>query len=76
MLVGVLFMLAVMKHYRLWPISEASDTAVLIGVLIVSLLPVLLALVDIIIERGGVIEYRGVKIDFSNVPSGGLLELV
>jgi hypothetical protein len=41
---------------------------VLIGVLLISLLPILLALVDVIIERGAVIEYLGVKIDFSNIP--------
>jgi len=71
MLVGLLIILGVMKTYKLWPISEASDTAVLIGALIISLLPILLSLVDIIIERGGVFEAGGVKIDFSNVPHTG-----
>lgn len=52
--------------------SEKSDTAVLIGVVLVSLLPVLLAVLDIIIERGGVIEYSGVRIDFSQVPQMGM----
>jgi hypothetical protein len=32
----------------------------------------LLALVDVFIERGGVIEYGGVKIDFSKVPQMGV----
>ena len=52
----------------MWPISETSDTAVLIGALIISLLPMVLPLVDIIIERGGVIGIGDVKIDFSIVP--------
>jgi hypothetical protein len=56
MLVGLLSVLTVLKKYGLWQISEKSDTAVLIGILLFSLLPVLLSLVDIIIERGGVIE--------------------
>jgi len=64
MLVGLLFVVTVLKKYEVWQISEKSDTAVLIGVVLVSLLPVLLAVLDIIIERGGVIEYGGVKIDF------------
>lgn len=34
--------------------------------------PVLLALVDVIIERGGVIEYGGMKIDFSRLPQMGM----
>ena len=67
-LVGLLVILAVMKKYKVWPISETSDTAVLIGALIISLLPMVLPLVDIIIERGGVIGIGDVKIDFSNVP--------
>ena len=71
MLVGLLIILGVMKWHKLWPISETSDTAVLIGALIISLLPILLSLVDIIIERGGVFEAGGVKIDFSNVPHTG-----
>ena len=52
----------------MWPISETSDTAVLIGALIISLLPMVLPLVDIIIERGEVIGIGDVKIDFSIVP--------
>jgi hypothetical protein len=59
MLVCLLIILGVMKTYKLWPISETSDTAVLIGALIISLLPILLSLVDMIIERGGVFEAGG-----------------
>jgi hypothetical protein len=71
-LVGLLFVLTVLKKYGMWQISEKSDTAVLIGVVLISLLPVLLAVLDIIIERGSVIEYGGVRIDFSQVPQMGM----
>lgn len=53
-----------------WPNKE-SQTMVLVGVLLLSLLPILLALVDVIIERGAVIGYAGVTIDFSRVPQFG-----
>lgn len=71
-LVGILFVLTVLKNYGLWKISEESDTAVLIGVVLISMLPVLLAILDILVERGGVIEYGGVKIDFSQVSQMGM----
>lgn len=65
MLAGLLSILLVLKRYGLWPIGAESDTAVLTGVVLVSLLPVGLAVLDIIIARGGVIQYGGVMIDFS-----------
>jgi hypothetical protein len=71
MLVGLLLIFVIAKTFNLWPISETSDTAVLIGTLIISLLPILLSLVDIIVERGGVIEGGGLKIDLSHVPHTG-----
>jgi hypothetical protein len=40
-----------------------------IGLLVLSMVPIILAILDIIIERGGVITYAGVKIDFSKVSS-------
>jgi len=47
-----------------WP-SEKSENTLLIGVLILSLLPIVLALVDIVIEKGIPIEVHGIKLDFS-----------
>jgi len=75
MLVGLLFVLTVLKNYGLWHISAKSDTAVFISVVLASLLPVVLAVLDIIIERGGVIEYGSVKIDFSKVSQTGMSEI-
>ena len=68
-LIGMLFISVILRTLTNWP-GEKTETTVLIGILLVSLLPILLSLVDAIIERGGVIEYGGVKIDFSKVPSG------
>jgi len=67
---GLLLMLAILQATVGWP-SEKIEGSVLIGVFLSGLLPVLLALVDVFIERGGVIEYGGVKIDFSKVPQMG-----
>lgn len=53
-----------------WPTSQ-SDNIVLVGILLLSLLPILLALLDVIIERGGVVEYRGIKVDFSQSKEKG-----
>ena len=69
-LVGLLVLIASLRAILGWPTAQ-SDNAVLIGVLLLSLLPILLALLDIIIERGAVIEYGGVKVDFSQKPSIG-----
>src|SRR5262245_59299532 len=70
-LIGLLLIIGILRAKAQWP-SEKSENLVLIGVLLFSLLPLLLALVDIIIERGGVIEYSGVKIDFSVVRQIGM----
>lgn len=64
LLVGLLLLVAVLRANLDWP-SAQSENAVLIGVLVISLLPILLALLDIIMERGAVIEYGGIKVDFS-----------
>jgi hypothetical protein len=70
-LIGLLVILVILRVTISWP-SEKSETAVFIAILLFSLLPILLSLVDVIIERGGVIEYGGVKIDFSKVSAGAV----
>ena len=64
LLPAFLVLAAVLRAYWNWPAPQ-SENLVLIGALILSLLPILLALVDAIMDRGAVIEYGGVKIDFS-----------
>src|SRR6266566_3448873 len=65
-LVALLVVVAVFRNATGWP-SADSDKLVLIGIFLISLVPVLLASIDAVAERGGVIEYRGVKLDFSRV---------
>jgi hypothetical protein len=55
---------AVLRARFNWP-SAQSENVLLIGVLVLSLLPIALALMDVIIERGAIVQYGGVKIDFS-----------
>ena len=74
LLMCLLLTVAILRSTIKWP-SETSEAAVFIGVLAFSLLPILLAVVDIIIERGGVIEYGGVKIDFSRVSQAGMSDI-
>lgn len=70
LLLVLLAIFGIAQSFAHWP-SKESDTAVFIGILLISLLPVLLALVDMIIDRGGAIEVGGVKIDFSQMPQMG-----
>jgi hypothetical protein len=62
--VSLLVIVALVRATLGWP-DKNADTVVLVGVLVVSLLPIVVAFLDLFIERGGVIEYRGVKIDLS-----------
>lgn len=56
-----------------WP-SQNLENTVFIIILVFGLLPVLLAFIDVIIERGGVIGYGNFKIDFSRIPKWGASE--
>jgi hypothetical protein len=49
-----------------WPSKDLEKT-VLLGIFIISLIPIVLMVADTIMERGAVVEYKGVKIDFSQV---------
>ncbi len=51
-----------------WP-SPTADSKVLGGILLLSLLPLGLLLADLVVERGAVVEYKGLKLDFSRVSS-------
>jgi hypothetical protein len=60
----LLGLMAALKTKLRWP-GDNAETSVLLAVMVVSLVPILLAVADIVIEGGGAIEYRGVKVDFS-----------
>jgi hypothetical protein len=72
LLASFLAVVAGLRVLLKWPAAQ-SDNIVLIGVLLLSLLPILLAVLDVIIERGGVVEYGGVKIDFSRSKEKGMV---
>ncbi len=71
-LVGLLLILVVLRVTIKWP-SQESETAVLIGVLLLSLLPVILALLDVMIERGGTIKYKDIEISFAQPSQKGAI---
>ena len=65
-LIGLLILSAILRSTIGWP-SDGSTNTVLIGILFLSLLPLLLSILDVIIDRGGTIGYKDFKIDFSKV---------
>lgn len=73
-LVSLLFVLNALKRRDEWLISSDSDTAVLIGLVAVSLLPILLAVLESSSSGAELIEYGGVKSDFSQMPQVGTSE--
>lgn len=72
-LIGLLVFCAILRKAIDWPGKE-SETTMLIGMMVFSMLPVLLAFIDVIVERGGVIGYGNFKIDFSKIPKWGASE--
>ena len=66
LLLGLLFAAAILRKLAGWPGAEL-DRIVVIGILVISLLPLLLKFVDTVVERKAIIEYRGVKLDFSRM---------
>lgn len=64
LLVTLLLLFGIFRATAGWP-STQSETTVLIGILVLSLLPIALAFLDAVIDRGAVIEYKGVKLAFS-----------
>jgi hypothetical protein len=61
-----LVLLAYFRSTLSWP-SQDSERIVLLGIFIISLLPIILMLADTVIDRGAVVEYKGVRVDFSQV---------
>jgi hypothetical protein len=71
LLLSLLIISSILRKLSGWPDANSTNV-VLIGILLVSLLPIVLALLDLIIERGARIEYHGVKIDFSDFSQRGV----
>jgi hypothetical protein len=68
-LIILLIFLAIFRTTLSWP-SQESERMVLLGIFIISLLPIILMLADLMIERGATVEYKGVKIAFSQAQTG------
>ncbi len=66
--VGLLMLLAVVRFIYSWPTGDSARTIV-VGIAAFSSVPLLLALLDLIIERGAVLKYGGFEIDFSKLES-------
>jgi hypothetical protein len=65
-LLALLLITSLLRTYTGWP-ADSSGNTVLIGIFIVSLLPIVLAILNVVIERGGTIGYGDLKIDFSKI---------
>ena len=70
-LAGLLCILVVLTVSGVWKISDKLGV-VLIGISLFSLLPVLLALIDVLIESGGSVRFRGLEINFAQVSHLGM----
>jgi len=69
-LISLLILVGVLRSVAGFPSKEA-DNFTLVGILALSLLPVLLATVDLFTERGAVLEFSGAKLDFSRLQASG-----
>jgi hypothetical protein len=65
----------VILHWKYERLVELSESTILIGLLAFSLLPVVLALVDLFIERGGVLKYGGFEIEFSRLERAAMKDI-
>ncbi len=70
-LVCLAVFLVISKKFFHWP-SRESETTVLVTIITISFLPVLFAILDAMFERGGIVEYGKLKVDFSQAPRSGL----
>jgi hypothetical protein len=62
--VAVFLLVGVLRIVAGWP-SAQSEGTVLVGILVLALLPIALRLLDVVIDRGAVIEYGGLKLAFA-----------
>jgi hypothetical protein len=65
----LLGLMAVLKIAAHWP-GDNAETTLLLAVMAASFVPIVLAAADIVIRRGGAVEYAGFKVDFSKGGGG------
>ncbi len=71
----VIMMVMMAAHWGYGKPLPLSEEKMLLGLLVFSLLPVVLALVDLLIERGGVLKYGGFEIELSRVEAVAMNDL-
>jgi hypothetical protein len=69
--ISLLLVTALLRAIADWPSAE-SESIVLTGIFLLSLLPIVLLLADSVVERGAVLEYKGLKLDFSRLSSAAV----
>lgn len=62
--IGLLIVIALARTLFAWPGAQ-SDNLLLIGAFILSLLPLILLLIDMVASQGGTIAFRDLRIDFT-----------
>ncbi|PWT71280.1 MAG: hypothetical protein C5B59_18410 [Bacteroidetes bacterium] len=75
LLIVLLIINGILKTTVGWP-PDSSTNTVLIGILLISLLPVVLAILDVVIDKGATIGYGEFKIDFSKVERKGISDII
>jgi hypothetical protein len=65
-LIILIGLLAVTRRWTNWP-SPAAERYVLTGIFVVSLMPLLPMLIDVLAGRGATLEYKGLKLAFARI---------
>lgn len=71
LLISMVAMLVLLRSIFDWP-RETSETIVYTILLAIGAAPLALAIFDSVVQRGGVIQYRDIKLDFSQSTTAGL----
>ncbi len=66
-LIVFLLLFVVLKLVFTWP-TPADELKVLTGIFLLSMFPIIFALIDLLIERGGSFELAGFKLQFAQLP--------
>jgi hypothetical protein len=74
-LVGLSIIIIITRITLNWP-SENNEGRVLLGIFILSLFPLLMLLIDMLARNRAVLEYQGVKLDFSGASLARLPAMV
>src|SRR4051794_17400686 len=77
--IGLLIALLILfdkMHSTMHKLPDSSTNMILFVVLLLSLFPILLSILDVIIDRGATIGYKDLKIDFSKMQQSAALHFM